>query len=148
MGRDTFMISKNGTAIGVGSKIKADLYREANAWCVNQGLVMVPVSEKSVDGVAGTSLASAEIVFRAVKKGDYEDQRTNLRRVPDTVIEVINQPVQSNRPAIRNQRGEPVDEHGYTAATYEGVAKTYRAEGNKEMEEMALKKASALRSLQ
>lgn len=54
---------------------------------------MVPLSESSVDGIAGTRRASAEIVFRAVPPGDAEDARTNLRAVPDTVIEI--------RPAAR-----------------------------------------------
>lgn len=92
-GRDTYMISKSGTAVGSGSSIKADLYREADAWCRARGLVMVPLSESSVDGIAGTRRASAEIVFRAVPPGDAEDARTNLRAVPDTVIEI--------RPAAR-----------------------------------------------
>ena len=87
-GRDTYMISKSGTAIGSGYSLKSDLYREADAWCRARGLVMVPLSESSVDGIAGTRRASAEVVFRAVKPGDAEDERSNLKPVPDTVIEV------------------------------------------------------------
>lgn len=91
MGRDTYMLTKSGTAIGTGSSIKADLYREADTWTKSRGLVMVPVSERLVDGIAGTTRASAEIVFRAVKPGDYEDQRTNLKS-PEQTIRVISEP--------------------------------------------------------
>jgi hypothetical protein len=92
MGRDTYVLSKNGTAVSTGVKLKAQLYREADEWCRARGLVMVPISEMSKDGIAGTRLASAEIVFRAVKPGDPEDTRTNLRAVPDTVIRIENPP--------------------------------------------------------
>lgn len=72
VGGGVYMLSKNGTGVSVGSNLKADLYREANAWCEKQGLVMVPVSESGTDGVAGLSLGSAEIKFRAVKPGDRD----------------------------------------------------------------------------
>lgn len=88
MGRDTYMITKSGTAVGSGSGLKADLYREANAWCQARGLVMVPLSTEAADGIPATRRASAELVFRAVKPGDIEDTRTNMRAVPDTVIEI------------------------------------------------------------
>lgn len=88
MGRDTYMIARKGTAMSSGSGLKAALLREANDWCVKQGLVMVVVNTKSLDGVPGVRFANAELIFRAVKPGDAEDVRTNLEKVPDQVIEI------------------------------------------------------------
>jgi len=90
-GRDTYMISKQGTALSSGARVKATLYKEADAWCRKQGLVMVPVSEHTTDGVPGVHLASAEITFRAVRSDDPENQRTNMKPIPNQVIEVHNQ---------------------------------------------------------
>ena len=91
MGRDTYMLSKSGTALSSGATVKASLYREADAWCRKQGLVMVPLSEDSSDGVPGRHLANAEIRFRAVSPGDVENQRTNMKPVANTIVEVHNQ---------------------------------------------------------
>lgn len=88
MGRDTYMIARKGTAVSSGSGLKAALLREANEWCTKQGLVMVVVSTKALDGIPGVQFANAELVFRAVKAGDVEDVRTNLEKAPDRVIEV------------------------------------------------------------
>jgi len=90
-GRDTYMISKQGTALSSGATVKATLYKEADAWCRKQGLVMVPVSEHTTDGVPGAHFASAEITFRAVRSDDPENQRTNMKPIPNQVIEVHNQ---------------------------------------------------------
>lgn len=133
MGKDTYMMSKNGTAIAVGSNLKAELYREADAWCRQQGLVMVPVSESQKDGIAGVRLGSAEIVFRAVKADDIENQRTNLRQSPDTVIEV------------RTPTAAATDKFGLTAIDYEELAKQYDANGKPELARAARERAAELR---
>jgi hypothetical protein len=89
MGPDTYMISKgNAMSLGSGGALKADLYQKADAWCREKGLVMVPVSERSVDGLAYSHGTSAEVVFRALRPGDPEIKRTSLRKQADTVIEV------------------------------------------------------------
>jgi hypothetical protein len=87
-GRDTYMLSKQGTALSSGATVKASLYKEADAWCRKQNLVMVPVSERTTDGVPGVHFASAEITFRAVRSDDPENQRTNMKPTPNQVIEV------------------------------------------------------------
>ena len=87
MGRDTYLLSKSG--LGSESLLKASAYREASEWCKQQGLVMVPVSEKTKSGNERDPFSSAEIVFRGVKEGDKDDKRTTVRQAPDTVIEVI-----------------------------------------------------------
>lgn len=89
MGPDTYMISASAPgARKSGSVLKASLYKQADEWCRERGLVMVPVSEQSANSTGIGSGASAEVVFRAVKPGDPEIRRTNLKRSPDTVIEV------------------------------------------------------------
>jgi hypothetical protein len=114
-GPGVWMISRNGTAVGTGARQKAALYREADEWCKARGLVMIPIEENATDGLAGYTLASAELKFRAVKPEDVA--RVTPRR----------------------------DHNGATAADYDQLAKQYEAEGRTEMAELARKRADALR---
>ena len=89
IGKDTYMVSKQ-TATGFQSAvgIKGEILREANEFCAKQGLVMVIVSLNTKDGVPGHSYATAELVFRAVRPEDAENQRPQLERGADTTIEI------------------------------------------------------------
>jgi len=51
---------------------------------------MVLVSLNTKDGVPGRSYATAELVFRAVRPEDAENQRPTLERGADTTIEIRN----------------------------------------------------------
>jgi hypothetical protein len=47
-----------------GSKVKAELYREAAAFCEKQGKQLAPVSDTARDAALYSNYASAEIKFR------------------------------------------------------------------------------------
>jgi hypothetical protein len=89
IGKETYMVSKQ-TATGYQSAvgIKGEVLAEANEFCSKQGLVMVLVSLNTKDGVPGRSYATAELVFRAVRPEDAENQRPKLERGADTSIEI------------------------------------------------------------
>lgn len=70
MGSDTYMLAKDGsfTTFG-GGGVKAELYKEAYAFCASQGLELFPVRDASRDSGYGR-YANAEIQFRCLKAGD------------------------------------------------------------------------------
>ncbi len=82
MGRDTYMISGSQpslTSFSNSGALKARLLRQANDWCRNNGLVMIPLNYEGFDGASIT----AEIIFRAVPANDLENIRPNFQRAPD-----------------------------------------------------------------
>ena len=88
IGRDTYMITKqSSTGFHSGASVKADIYREANEYCVKQGLQFQPVRENTKDGVPGYAFANAEVVFRCLVDGDREINRPNLTPIPNVIIE-------------------------------------------------------------
>lgn len=85
IGKDTYMISKrSATGFQSAVGIKADILREANRFCVEQGLVMQMISLQTKDGVPGESYATAELVFRALSEEDPDNVRLDVETVPDT----------------------------------------------------------------
>jgi hypothetical protein len=83
MGRDTYMISGSSPGlIGTGS-VRAKLLKQADKWCKERGLVMVPISYSGTDAVYGGQWASAEVIFRAVPPSDAENVRPTYERAPD-----------------------------------------------------------------
>ena len=89
IGKDTYMVSKqSATGFQSAVGVKGEVLAEANEFCAKQGLVMVLVSLNTKDGVPGRSYATAELVFRAVRPEDAENQRPNLERGADTTIEI------------------------------------------------------------
>jgi hypothetical protein len=88
MGKDTFMISKqSSTGFHSGASVKADIYREANEFCVKKGLEFQPVKDYAKDGVPGFAFANAEIVFRCLSSGDTEINRPTPKPMPNVIIE-------------------------------------------------------------
>ncbi len=83
MGRDTYMIS--GTSFGLvnSGAARAKLLRQADKWCRERGLVMIPVSYSGQDAIYGQRPASAEVIFRAVPPSDPENARPKYEREPD-----------------------------------------------------------------
>lgn len=69
-GPNSYMISKSVHGFSSGAAGKADVYREASAWCAKRGLVMVPITSDSRDPVAGKGMGSAEVHFKALRPGD------------------------------------------------------------------------------
>ena len=91
IGKDTYMVSRqSATGFESAVGVKGQVLKEANEFCAKQGLVMVLVSLNTKDGVPGRSYATAELVFRAVRPEDAENQRPALERGADTTIEIRN----------------------------------------------------------
>lgn len=88
MGQDTWYITKqSSTGFNSAASVKADLYREANDYCVSQGRQLQPISDSGVDGQPGRALANAQVTFRCLLAGDPELSRPVLKPRPDIVIE-------------------------------------------------------------
>lgn len=63
IGKDMYMSSKFGGMEWSGGVVKAELYKEAGAFCAKKGLQVVPVDSASKDA-SQYQYASAEIQFR------------------------------------------------------------------------------------
>lgn len=70
MGSDNYMLAKDGsfTTFG-GASVKAELYKEAHAFCVSQGRELLPTRDASRDSGYGR-YANAELQFRCLKADD------------------------------------------------------------------------------
>jgi len=84
------MLSKQSvTTLATGGEVKADLYREANAYCLAQKKQLMPVSTETRDGDPRRyQAASAELQFRCLAAGDPQLGRPTMQAVPDVNIEV------------------------------------------------------------
>ncbi|MNM53660.1 hypothetical protein D3C81_647650 [compost metagenome] len=80
MGRDTYMIAKDGsfTTFG-GGAVKAELYQEANAFCESKGKQLMPVKDASRDSGYGR-YANAELQFRCLNENDPELRRPTINQ--------------------------------------------------------------------
>ena len=88
MGKDTYMITKqSSTGFHSGASVKAEIYREANEFCVKQGLQFQPVRDNAKDGVPGYAFANAEVVYRCLVDGDREINRPTPMPLPNVIIE-------------------------------------------------------------
>jgi hypothetical protein len=81
------MVSKSISGFSSGSAAKAQLYREANAWCAKRGLLMMPLATDSQEPVMGRGMGTAELTFRALPPGDPEIRRPMTER-PDYIQRV------------------------------------------------------------
>lgn len=87
MGKDTYLMTKTGfAAFGSAGSLKAEVYKEAYAFCQKEGKEFQPIRERAVEHVMDRNDASAEVQFRCLPKDDPEFQRPNLERSPDVVI--------------------------------------------------------------
>lgn len=75
------------TGLDSGSSVKADIYREANAYCASLDKEFQPVHDRDVDGQVGRSFANAEVTFRCLPHGDPELHRPTPKQDPNVVIE-------------------------------------------------------------
>lgn len=60
---DTYMYGKQDAMAWSGSAVKAEMYKEAIAFCQNQGKKFIPMSSTSADAALYQSHAGAEIHF-------------------------------------------------------------------------------------
>jgi hypothetical protein len=66
MGNDTYMINRGGWPRMNGFAVQSECYRDANQFCTNRGLIMIPVSTTMIDGQVFDHNASSTLVFIAV----------------------------------------------------------------------------------
>lgn len=65
IGKGIYMLGAQDYSINYsGSKVKAELYKEAAAYCKKEGKEVAPVSDSAVDAAMYSNYASAEIKFR------------------------------------------------------------------------------------
>ena len=89
IGQDTFMVSRQAaTGFSGSGNLKAEAFREANQFCINQGksLQVVNTSESGPPYILG-NFPKAEIQFMCLDPNDPEFKRPKLRKEADTVIE-------------------------------------------------------------
>lgn len=69
IGQETYMLAKTSPACGFRSAdaTKADLYREANDFCLEQKKQLETVKVTARDGIPFVRCASAELQFRCVE---------------------------------------------------------------------------------
>ena len=60
---DTYMYAKQDWTAYSGSVVKAELYKEANAFCVSKGKKFAPINSTAQDAVVYQVSAGAEIQF-------------------------------------------------------------------------------------
>ena len=89
MGKDTYLLAKSGGLFTIsGGEVKAELYREANEFCLRQNKQLMPVNESSRDAAYYSNYANAEIQFRCLAEGDPQLQRPAMERTPDVTIDM------------------------------------------------------------
>ena len=68
-GENQYMISKTdiGDTWSAGEKVLAKLYREANTFCADRGMVVETIAEDSAPGRTFVRNASATLRFRCVE---------------------------------------------------------------------------------
>lgn len=88
IGKDTYMVGRPGGFFTLsGGEVKAQLFRDANEFCLSQGKNVMPVSTSSRDSAPYT-YATAELQFRCLADGDPDLQRPTMKARPDITIEM------------------------------------------------------------
>jgi hypothetical protein len=88
IGKDTYMIAIGGKSMSSAGTLKADAFKEANQFCINQGKQMQVVSTQQKELVIMGNNSSAEVQFMCLSATDAELQRPKLKPAPTTVIEI------------------------------------------------------------
>ena len=88
MDRDSYMIGKKDGMPGLGVSLsnKADVYKEANEFCVNKGLEVQTLRVTTTPAQPGV-LGYTELQFKCVARGSTAQP---LIRDPNSVIEIRN----------------------------------------------------------
>jgi hypothetical protein len=86
-GRDSYVVSAADTS-GFTSpeKLHANAAEKANAFCANQGKVMI-ARDNSGQRTPDWTITASSLIFSCIGGNDSEYTRSDLRRQPDTVIE-------------------------------------------------------------
>lgn len=92
MDHGTYMVSKTSAACGfrTANGTKADLYVEANRFCLMKGLEVSTIHVTGYDGVIGQRCASAALTFRCVASSTAQDTEIDARLRQDQQQDRIN----------------------------------------------------------
>ena len=83
-GPDTYMIAKTAGAPGTsGGEVTADLYREANAFCIGQNRQLLTVHVTALDWKPFVRLANSKLEFRCLAEGDPQLRPETTNETPD-----------------------------------------------------------------
>ncbi len=76
MGRDTFMVSYQGSTLQTKANLEAKCLHDASAYCAQRGLVMVPISSPGRNGlpVPFGKGGTCDLIFKAVRRGSPLDR--------------------------------------------------------------------------
>ena len=81
-GPDTFIVSNSGGIYTQNSgPIREEVFRIANQYCTERGLVMVPINVDERPYVLGRNTASITLTFRALKPADAKNTKFEPRSV-------------------------------------------------------------------
>ena len=83
-GPDTYTVTSGASAGFSSAGVRAEVYKAANKFCEERGLIMVPVSLDAREGALAQHPPSATLVFRALKPGDPDIKRVNVEG-PDSI---------------------------------------------------------------
>ena len=86
-GPDTYTITTDSELGGIGTAKKKAL-NEANKYCINSGLQMMPVNSNASTQIdfLGDRIPTFEFTFRCLAKGDEGLKRPVPKKEPDIVI--------------------------------------------------------------
>lgn len=68
MGKDTYMVSYQGSTLQTKANLEAQCLRDANTFCAQNGLMMVPISSTGRNGlpVPFGKGGTCDLIFKAV----------------------------------------------------------------------------------
>ena len=84
VGKDTYMLTASDK--WSGAELKAELFKMANVYCLNQNKELMPVRSSSTPNTV-QSRASAEVVFRCLLAGDPELKRPDFKESTESLGE-------------------------------------------------------------
>ena len=82
MGGNSYMIAKQGSSLSTKTALEAKCLEEANEYCSQRSLKMIPVSSTGRNGlpVPFGYGGSCDLMFKAVKPGSPEDKPVAMVR--------------------------------------------------------------------
>ncbi|NDV63134.1 SHOCT domain-containing protein [Puniceicoccales bacterium CK1056] len=94
------MVTSSGAGFSTAS-VRENVFQKASEYCESKGLVMMPVSFNAEPGRMGRNAPSADLVFRALKPGDPELGRPNLRESDEKLDISHDINIKTDQPAVK-----------------------------------------------
>ena len=87
IGPNTYMLSGSSPGLIGKGTVEAKLFKQANDWCQQRGLVMIPIDSTGNDAIYMGNWANAEIKFKALPPGQAANVPSSFGAAPNQVIE-------------------------------------------------------------